>query len=359
MRVLFHLIGSEVGGGQQVAADIATGLRARGHGIGVLVPDRGPALARFEEAGACIHVVDLGSLRTPWHIAAAARVVRDYDLLYSHTSTQGEILGSAAARLARRPQLVHRHSYLDFARNPHRRRVQRALYRAAVGGRPVIAVAEHIRRELGEVGVVDVVTIPNGTELRDEPLRSDSGELQIGVLGRFDAQKGIDIFIEAAHRAKLSRAASWTAAGPPGPDPAYVTELQRLAAAAGVALRGRVAADDFLGELDIVVVPSRYEGLPLVVLESLALGRAVVGSDIPGIRAVLGDGAGVLVPPNDAAALAAAIEALAADDALRRELGARGRELVHDRYDVRRTVERTVEVVERAGLSRGRSERRA
>ena len=87
---------------------------------------------------------------------------------------------------------------------------------------------------------------------------------------------------------------------------------------------------DLLGAADVVVVPSRWEGQPLVVQEALRAGAAVVATDAGGTREVTGDAAR-LVPPGDAAALAGAIEGLLRDPralaALREAAAARARTL--------------------------------
>ena len=76
----------------------------------------------------------------------------------------------------------------------------------------------------------------------------------------------------------------------------------------------------------VVCVPSRYEGWCMVAVEAAAAGKAVLGTDIDGLRdAVRHDETGVLVPSEDVGALAAGMRALIADDARRRELGAAGR----------------------------------
>ena len=77
------------------------------------------------------------------------------------------------------------------------------------------------------------------------------------------------------------------------------------------------------------------EGAPLSVLEAMAAGLPVVASAVGGVPEIVADGAtGLLVPPDDAAALAAALEQLLADAALRRRLGAAGRERVRVRFDL-------------------------
>src|SRR5690606_24828257 len=77
----------------------------------------------------------------------------------------------------------------------------------------------------------------------------------------------------------------------------------------------------------IVCLPSYREGLPKALLEAAAAGRPIVTTDVPGCREVVRDGEnGVLVPPRDAPALAAALRPLLTDRPLRAEMGRRGRE---------------------------------
>jgi glycosyltransferase involved in cell wall biosynthesis len=89
----------------------------------------------------------------------------------------------------------------------------------------------------------------------------------------------------------------------------------------------------YLGTFDVVALPSRFEGFPLTVLEALLARSAVAATDVGSVaEAVHGDETGLLVPPEDPAALAAAIRRLLADPPLRRRLGEQGRRLVLDRF---------------------------
>ena len=109
-------------------------------------------------------------------------------------------------------------------------------------------------------------------------------------------------------------------------------EVERAADASG----GRI---EYLGALDrtalnreyaraaVVVMPSRFEGLGMVALEAQAAGTPVVGFDVDGLRDAVGVG-GVLAPAGDLPALSAAVEGLLQDPARRKELGARGRQVV-------------------------------
>nr|WP_241683535.1 glycosyltransferase family 4 protein [Actinomadura sp. J1-007] len=86
----------------------------------------------------------------------------------------------------------------------------------------------------------------------------------------------------------------------------------------------------WLAAADVVVMPSRWEGLPLTALEALATGRPLVGSAVPGLVEAAGPGTGALVPPEDVPALAAAVAARLLDPALAAAEGRAGTAWVED-----------------------------
>ena len=88
---------------------------------------------------------------------------------------------------------------------------------------------------------------------------------------------------------------------------------------------------------DVVVVPSRYDGMALVLLEAMACGAAIVATQVPGSSA-LGD-AGEIVPVEDPRALAEAVDRLLADPDRRRSLGLAARERVAEHYPLERSLE--------------------
>jgi glycosyltransferase involved in cell wall biosynthesis len=99
---------------------------------------------------------------------------------------------------------------------------------------------------------------------------------------------------------------------------------------------------DWLLQSDISILPSLYEGLPLVAIESLAAGRPVVATSVDGTPEVIIDGkTGVTVPPGDTERLAEAISILLRDPELRRNLGLRGRALVLECFGEERQVQET------------------
>ncbi|MET0552862.1 MAG: glycosyltransferase family 4 protein [Vicinamibacteria bacterium] len=122
--------------------------------------------------------------------------------------------------------------------------------------------------------------------------------------------------------------------------------LRARVAAAGLASRvtfaGRVeAVEDWLGASDLFAFPSEFEALGLSLIEAAACGLACVGSRTGGIVDVIDDGrSGLLVPPGDVAALAAALGALVADPVRRAVFGAAGRAVVEERFDALRSFDR-------------------
>ena len=97
----------------------------------------------------------------------------------------------------------------------------------------------------------------------------------------------------------------------------------------------------FLAHMDMVALPTkkRGEGCPVALLEAMACGIACIATDVPGSRDILQDGvSGLLVPPEDANALAAAIRRLMEDPDLRKRLGAAARKRVAEHYTIEREV---------------------
>jgi len=109
---------------------------------------------------------------------------------------------------------------------------------------------------------------------------------------------------------------------------------------------------------ELTVFSSRNEGMPNAVLESMAAGKAIVASDLPGIRDVLGpNAAGVLVPPGDVERLAATLLILLRDKEKRDELGAANRARVRAEFSVERMVERHLDII-RTNLPKASNDRR-
>jgi L-malate glycosyltransferase len=131
-------------------------------------------------------------------------------------------------------------------------------------------------------------------------------------------------------------------------------EIRRKGLTDVITLLGR--RDDvgsLLDQADIAVLPSYTEGLPNAVLEAMAHGVPVVATDVGGTSSLLATGAGVVVPPRDASALASALEAMVRDPELRARAGREGRALVAARYTVARMRDETLALFRELVSTRG------
>ena len=135
------------------------------------------------------------------------------------------------------------------------------------------------------------------------------------AVGRLATQKGFGTLIQAAGQWQRRPAVPLVIIAGDGPLDA---ELRHQAGAAGVAVRflgPRRDVPALLGAADVVVVPSTWEGQPLIVQEALRAGRPLVATRVGGIADLTGDDGAVLVPPGDPVALATAVTRILDDPA--------------------------------------------
>jgi glycosyltransferase involved in cell wall biosynthesis len=340
MRVLISLLDAQVGGGQRVAHQVAAELRKRGHEIGVLAPSSGPAIDGFLALDADFQTADIGSLRGIAGVSHVATALRGYDILYSHTSIPGQILGDISARAARCSHVIHQHTVPRVSPSTIVGPVHRSLYRTTAARRPIIAVAPHVRRAALKMGARPglVEVVPNGVDVEGlkkliAAVPSHDG-VRVGMLARFDPQKGLDVFLRAAAALDDTDATFIIgASGAAYPDHERHVRSQAQRLAVEIVDPGNDGAS-FVAGLDILLMPSlRSEGLPLTLLEAMALGKAVIASDVQGIASIAGIGeAAVLVPQGDVKATSEAIRALIRDASRREVIGARGSSLIEKRF---------------------------
>lgn len=193
----------------------------------------------------------------------------------------------------------------------------------------LVAVSEAARSTLCQViGRVadDAEVVANAVDLerfaRAKARARPCGRRRIVFVGRLERRKGVEVLLEALRRLPAPVEVVVVGDGP---------LRGRLTAAApeGVRFAGRLedeAMADEVASADVLVAPSlEGESFGVVLLEAMAAGTAVVASDLPGYRLAAGDAAR-LVPPGDAAALAAALAGLFADPKARARLVAGGLE---------------------------------
>ena len=216
-------------------------------------------------------------------------------------------------------------------------------------------------RRLAGAAASKVVTIRHGLDLatwsRATSPRSP-GPLRVLAVGRLLPLKGFDVLVEAISLlAKRGVAAEARIVG----DGEAAGDLAALVDARG--LRDRVRLDGARSSIevrdamrdgaDVIAVPSRKDRLPNTIAEAFACGRPVVATPVGGIRELVEEGVtGLLVPPDDAVALADALARLAVDPNLGPKLGAAGRARVEEAFDGERNVKTLLALIEAGGGAR-------
>lgn len=343
MRVLHIVRCLETGGLESVVVDLATGLARDGFPPALLCLQRRGRLAETAERTA-IPVAAWGVgeglhphllARTAW-LAARSRPV----ILHCH-NLKPLFYAGAAVRVWPRAQLVltvHGEGGLGMA--GWEGRYLRAVARRGVVVAVSVATRDALRRA-GWRGATGIEVIPNGVDTeRFRPRERAAwetlpgcraGEQVIGVVARLAPEKDhatlLRAFREVAARNSLARLVL-VGDGP------LRRELERQADVLGIwprvtFLGDRADVADLLPRIDLFWLPSRREGLSLVLLEAMACGLPVVATRVGGNSEVVLPGwTGWLVPPGDPRALAEALLALLADPERRRAFGRAGRQRV-------------------------------
>lgn len=259
------------------------------------------------------------------------------------------VYGATAARLAGIPHRVH----VDHDSWSLETRAMRRLYRFGLEvGAPIpVAVTDAIGTALSAwtgraptvvYNGVDThrfcpVAAPDERLARRAQLRLPGDALVIGAIGRLERVKGHDLLIQALTR--LPAHCHLALAGDGTQRAALAIMAEELGLAGRVHFLG--LQDDpaiVLQALDIFCLPSRAEGLPLALLEAQACGVPIIATAVGGVPAALPQGAGFVVPSEDPAALAMALQAMHAHSpADRRHMGSIGRLFVLEHYSLEKT----------------------
>jgi glycosyltransferase involved in cell wall biosynthesis len=332
------------------------------------------------DAGLALHPV-----RTPVALARlvadGARVLRAArrraTTVVHANSTRAALSCAVARRLGGPPLVVHVHDVLGDDR------VSSLVRAVIVATADVVLVnSEHVRAGIEREGGPPVLAVDNPVDLeRFDPAAADGADVRrelglaaadplLVLVGQITPWKGQETAIRALAQLPARLAATrlaivgetvFTAAGTRFRNASYREELERLATGLGV--RERVlflgARDDVPGVLaaaDIALVPSWEEPFGRVVIEAMAMGVAVIATEVGGPREILSGGGGLLVAPRAPEAWAAAITRLLDDPSGRHEMGEIGRARALERYGLARFVERVLDGHDRARRAVARPE---
>jgi glycosyltransferase involved in cell wall biosynthesis len=340
---VLHVLEAFAGGTERHLIDLVRNLNSVRHVIVVPAEHHGrstlPAAQQARDAHADVEFITM-SRSLDWHNLTATLRLRavirrvEPDLVHGHSS-----IGGVVARLATAgtgiPVVYTGHG---LSRNPIAMRAERAL-RGRLDRFIAVSAGERDFAIENRIATADqIVVIPNGID--PEPPVASEPRLRrmlglppsvplVGCVGRLAAQKAPDVFLAGSAIVRASRPEAHFVLigyGPLQPD------VERLVREKGLGGSFHLIdkldrASECLPELDIFALPSRFEGAPYSLLEAMRSGTPVVVTDVAGNRdTVVNARTGLVVPPDDPAALAEAIIRLMNDEALCRQLAAGARD---------------------------------
>jgi glycosyltransferase involved in cell wall biosynthesis len=351
IRVLECIRQGQIGGGETHLLSLVENLDRDRFEPVVLSFTEGPMVERLRALGVRTHVLHTERPFdvTKWRKVKQLMAAEGVDLVHAHGTRASSNTLWAARRLGI-PLVYTVHGWSFHDDQPFWVRRLRIWGERWITGRSALNIAVSAsNRQTGvdQIPGFQAVVVNNGIDQRKfSPARSFTdvrGELNIPrdavlllFLARFTAHKQPLTLIRAFHEAvgKMPEL-RLLMVGEGDEKEAGI----RLATELGLGDKVhfspfRQDVPDVLAAADIYVLPSLWEGLPIGLLEAMAMRKAVIGTKVDGTREVLQDGEnGLMVEPGDAGALAAAILRLAGDQGLRESMGARAVETVRDRFN--------------------------
>ncbi len=354
IRVLHVIDHLGLGGAQSALVDMVAHRDSRQLDAEVAVMHgRGLFAEALEQAGVKVHEL-APSKWPPLYAVNLVRLVREqaYDVLHFHLQGANWLGKPLCALVCRSSRVAHDHSSADWRFRGWWSLLPDGL--THLFSHRVVAVSAGVADFLaGWEGVPHrkIRVVPNGVDTSGfapvtpekraaarRALALDDGDFVVGALGRLAPEKNFAILAEVARMCPDVR----FILGGSGPEEAMLRRsFEKLGN--GV-LAGQITdRAEFYAALDVFVLPSRHEALPMTILEAMASGVPVVASNLEGIASALGDG-GLLTLPGNAEEIAAFIRALRDDPARRDGLAARARGRVKEFFSAARTAGRIEEI---------------
>lgn len=360
-RVLHAIAPGAVGGAETAVLGLSAGLAEAGVGVvlGVLADaSSAPFIERARADGRRVEVIPSPG-RNYWRDwSGLRRLVREHriDVVHTH-GYRADMMGFLAARSEARPVVCTAHGFTDGSR---KNRLNQTLANLALRrDDAVIAVSAPLAARLAAMGISAdrISTIPNAWRPPSAPpldrgqARAQLGLMEdgpiLGWVGRLSEVKGPDIAVAAMTHVR-QKSALLVFVGD-GPDRAA---LEAQVATLGLGRRVRFAgsilgASAILPAFDGLVLSSRSEGTPMILLEAIHAGVPIAAAAVGGVPDLLAEGSALLVAPNDAVALASAMDEILTrpGPARARALAARAR--VAERFSPAEWVSRHLSVYQR------------
>ncbi len=363
------------GGVAEHVGHLATQLAPHGWDVEVAGPPEAHIYSNLAAAGVTVHRLPLirryGDVRADYAALRGLSALlrqRPYDLVHCHSAKVG-VLGRIAARGVGLPAVYTPHALPFVGPFSAKRRIGSRLVERALAplAERIICVSEHERQEAAAAGLGDerrLRVVHNGCPACPEN-PDGAAELQamaaagpvLGAVAVMRQQKRLDLLLDATPEILRKVPEARVVIVGNGP---LVESIHCQAEALGLSADPRFRilpftppASRYLRWLDVFVLPSDWESLPIALLEALACGVAQIATDVGGASEVVTAETGVLVPPGNVPALIDAACALLTDGTRRSRMAAVSAARHKEAFTVERMIELTVAVYAEA-VARGR-----
>ncbi|MFV1977124.1 MAG: glycosyltransferase [Candidatus Scalindua sp.] len=371
-NLLYVFDNMEFGGGERVFAQIINRLSDKKYKIIVACLPTGTFIEKIKGSKAQIKSFDMRNRFNPGVILQLSSLIKKerVDIVHSQ-GARADFFARIAAKLAGAPNVVSTvpMPVEGFDVNPIKKLIYMAFNRFSecfVDRFIVVSDAlEKMMIEKHRIAPQKIVKIYNGIEtdeycISDEEIvhrrssfrtKANIGEgvPVIGIIGRLVWQKGFEYFIEAIPEVLKEFKEAWfLVVGEGELEDDLKVKSKKLKLEDKIIFTGfRDDIEDVLASIDIFVIPSLREGMPVVLLEAMAMKKPIVATNIEGIMEILENGVtGLLVPPKDSKALAEAIITMFTHKDESLQMGLTARKVVTERFGVDTMVQKAEEVYE-------------
>lgn len=367
MNVLHVVVNGHMGGGQRIVSYITDHLLKIGEKVCLLSPDSGTFTQAISAKGVPVF---FKPMRKTYHLhdaLAIAKLIKreKIDFLHTHSLGAGNVLSRLGGLFSGRPVISHVHGENNYNANPLIRRYQQFLDRATLSAsQKIIAVSEKTKQNLVHEGIdpSKIEIILNGVEIPPQLSQARKSVFQefsipenaavAACIGQLCQTKGQDLLIEAC--AILEQQNQTLVLLLVGEDlqhhGLYQKKLKELAQAHGIENRIRFIGlrqdvPRLIQASNFVVLPSRIEGLPLVILEAMASAKPVIATDVGGIsEVVIHQKTGLLVNPGSKENLAKALRVLLENPRSAEQMGQAGQKLIEKKHQVSIMLEKVMKI---------------
>jgi glycosyltransferase involved in cell wall biosynthesis len=347
MRKVLHIINGDLYAGAERVQDLlALNLPRFDYDVGLVTLKGGLYPSARQARDAPLFPAGMRSRLDLRVVPGIANIAREggYQIMHTH-SPRSALIGALASSLAAVPLVHHLHGPTTHDtehvfRNYWNSFVERICVKKAAH---TVAVSRHVAGYARSLGVPAArsTIVWNGVETAPElPARNNQGQPTVGAVALFRPRKGVEVLVEAAAQLADIRSGPFKLLMVGGfESTAYENKIKELARR--LSIEDRIEWTGFttdvkqmLGRMDVFVLPSLYgEGMPMVVLEAMALGLPIVATAVGGVVEAIEDRRqGILVEPGDASAMCASLNEVLDSEKLRLEIGKGARHRQIERF---------------------------